>query len=110
MTVAKEDERGSLKVRAISKRYGSRLVVNQVDLTILAGEVVGLLGPNGAGKTTTFSMVSGFTTPSEGENRFKWKRYYRISSVPQSQKGSCISTAGVIRLFESYRLQIMSGQ
>ena len=50
MTVAKEDERGSLKVRAISKRYGSRLVVNQVDLTILAGEVVGLLGPNGAGK------------------------------------------------------------
>ena len=57
MTVAKEDERGSLKVRAISKRYGSRLVVNQVDLTILAGEVVGLLGPNGA---ENYYFLNGF--------------------------------------------------
>ena len=77
--------------------YGSRLVVNQVDLTILAGEVVGLLGPNGAGKTTTFSMVSRFTTPSEGKIDLNGKDITGLAAY-QSQKGSCISTAGVIRL------------
>lgn len=87
MTVAKEDERGSLKVRAISKRYGSRLVVNQVDLTILAGEVVGLLGPNGAGKTTTFSMVSGFTTPSEGKIELNGKDITGLAAYRRARKG-----------------------
>jgi len=42
-------------------------VVNDIDLEVRSGEVVGLLGPNGAGKTTTFSMVSGFTKPTQGE-------------------------------------------
>jgi lipopolysaccharide export system ATP-binding protein len=50
----------------LTKYYGKRKVVNNVDLNVNAGEVVGLLGPNGAGKTTTFYMIVGLIKPNEG--------------------------------------------
>ncbi|MFT7838719.1 ABC transporter ATP-binding protein [Saccharothrix sp. BKS2] len=50
-------------------RYGSRDVVNGVDLTVAEGEVVALLGPNGAGKTTTIEVLEGFRKRSAGEVR-----------------------------------------
>ncbi len=52
---------------ALTKRYGQRDVVRDVDLELKPAEVVGLLGPNGAGKTTTFNMVAGGVKPSSGE-------------------------------------------
>ena len=55
-----------LEVRALTKTYGRRVVVNRVELGIHDGEVVGLLGPNGAGKTTTFYMVVGLARPDSG--------------------------------------------
>jgi len=55
-----------LEARALTKSYGRRVVVNNVDLGIHEGEVVGLLGPNGAGKTTTFYMVVGLARPDSG--------------------------------------------
>lgn len=55
-----------LQVRNLKKAYRGRRVVNDVSLSISAGEVVGLLGPNGAGKTTTFYMIVGLTTPDSG--------------------------------------------
>jgi len=48
------------------KTYGSRNVVNGVNLRIRAGEILGLLGPNGAGKTTTFYMIVGLVPASAG--------------------------------------------
>jgi lipopolysaccharide export system ATP-binding protein len=57
--------RAQLVVEHLQKRYGSRLVVKDVSLTVAAGEVVGLLGPNGAGKTTCFYMVVGLV-PMDG--------------------------------------------
>jgi ABC-2 type transport system ATP-binding protein len=55
--------------RSLSKRYGSRLAVDRLDLAIDEGEVFGLLGPNGAGKTTTILMLLGLTEPTSGEAR-----------------------------------------
>ncbi|MHC4768201.1 MAG: ATP-binding cassette domain-containing protein, partial [Planctomycetota bacterium] len=52
-----------LAARNLVKSYEGRTVVNQVSLSIEAGEIVGLLGRNGAGKTTTFRMVIGMITP-----------------------------------------------
>jgi lipopolysaccharide export system ATP-binding protein len=51
------------------KAYGSRNVVDGVNLRFGAGEVVGLLGPNGAGKTTIFYMIVGLVPPSGGRVR-----------------------------------------
>jgi len=56
-----------LRAETLTKTYGRRVVVNEVDLSIRQGEVVGLLGPNGAGKTTTFYMVVGLARPDGGK-------------------------------------------
>jgi ABC-type multidrug transport system ATPase subunit len=50
----------------LTKRYGDRLAVDNVSLTVRRGEVYGFLGPNGAGKTTTLRMLLGLVTPTAG--------------------------------------------
>lgn len=55
-----------LHAKGLTKSYRGRKVVNNVDVEVNQGEVVGLLGPNGAGKTTTFYMVVGLTRPEFG--------------------------------------------
>ena len=55
-----------LVAEGLTRSYGARRVVDQVDLTVAPGEVVGLLGPNGAGKSTTFGMIAGIVRPDGG--------------------------------------------
>ena len=55
-----------LDARGLVKHLGGRRVVDSVDLSCDAGQIVGLLGPNGAGKTTTLRMLYGFLRPDEG--------------------------------------------
>jgi lipopolysaccharide export system ATP-binding protein len=55
-----------LVARGLIKHYGKRRVLDQVDVEVGPGEVVGLLGPNGAGKTTTFYMLVGLLVPEQG--------------------------------------------
>ena len=55
-----------LETRGVVKEYRNRRVVDQVNLQVLSGSVVGLLGPNGAGKTTTFYSIVGFIRPTSG--------------------------------------------
>jgi ABC-2 type transport system ATP-binding protein len=50
----------------LTKRYGERLAVDSVSLTVRRGEVYGFLGPNGAGKTTTLRMLLGLIRPTSG--------------------------------------------
>jgi lipopolysaccharide export system ATP-binding protein len=56
----------TLQTIHVSKSYGGRKVVDDVSISVHAGEIVGLLGPNGAGKTTTFYMCVGLTAPDNG--------------------------------------------
>ncbi len=56
-----------LSTRGLVKIYKRRRVVDDVDLELRQGEIVGLLGPNGAGKTTTFYMIVGLVAPDAGE-------------------------------------------
>ena len=56
-----------LSGRRLTKEYGRKRVVNEVDVTVRRGEIVGLLGPNGAGKTTTFYMLVGLVRPTGGQ-------------------------------------------
>ena len=56
----------TIHTKNLVKKYGQRIVVNQVSIDVNQGEIVGLLGPNGAGKTTTFYQVVGLIKPDEG--------------------------------------------
>ncbi len=55
-----------INIQNVSKYYGNKLAVNDLSITIAAGELFALLGPNGAGKTTTIKMMCGLLTPSSG--------------------------------------------
>jgi gliding motility-associated transport system ATP-binding protein len=55
-----------IHVENLTKYYGSLCAVDQINLDIQKGEILGLLGPNGAGKTTTLRMLTGFLRPSSG--------------------------------------------
>jgi ABC-type multidrug transport system ATPase subunit len=59
---------GELAIRmgGLTKRFGTKVAVDRVTLSVKPGSVFGLIGPNGAGKTTTFSMLAGYLRPSEG--------------------------------------------
>jgi ABC-2 type transport system ATP-binding protein len=56
----------ALELAGVSKRYGSRTALSEVNLVVPAGSSVGLLGPNGAGKTTALRLLLGFSRPSGG--------------------------------------------
>ena len=56
-----------IEVRNITKKFGSKTVVDKLSFTVKKGEVLGFLGPNGAGKSTTMRMVTGFTAATKGD-------------------------------------------
>ena len=55
-----------IRARAVSKRYGKKIALDNIDLTIAPGKIVGLIGPNGAGKTSLLKGILGLA-PVEGE-------------------------------------------
>jgi ABC-2 type transport system ATP-binding protein len=57
----------AIDVHGMTKRFGQRTVVDDVDLAVATGEIVGFLGPNGSGKTTTIRMICGLLRPDAGE-------------------------------------------
>lgn len=60
-----------IHVENLTKYYDDFCAVNQINLDIQKGEIIGLLGPNGAGKTTTLRMLTGYFSPTEGDIRIK---------------------------------------
>jgi lipopolysaccharide export system ATP-binding protein len=64
--MAASSEKGVIRAQALAKHYDAKVAVQDVSLTLQAGEIVGLLGPNGAGKTTTFYMVVGLIPATHG--------------------------------------------
>lgn len=55
-----------LEARGLTKRYGATLALNNIDITVPKGKIVGLLGPNGSGKTTLLKIAAGLLTPTSG--------------------------------------------
>lgn len=72
-----------LEAKGLVKTYRRRAVVNNVDLALQQGEIVGLLGPNGAGKTTTFYMIVGLIEPDRGRILLDGKD---ITGMPMYQR------------------------
>src|SRR5256885_5399146 len=81
-----------LSTRLLTKRYGSLIAVEDLDLEVGGGELFGFLGPNGAGKTTTIKMLVGLLRPTSGTARVAGidimaepeKAKARIGYVPDS--------------------------
>ncbi len=86
-----------LSVSGLMMRFGGLLAVNNVALTLNAGEIVSLIGPNGAGKTTVFNCLTGFYKPSGGTITFRDKELAGLS-------GQEIARLGVVRTFQHVRL------
>jgi ABC-2 type transport system ATP-binding protein len=55
-----------IKLKSLTKKYGSFTAVNAIDLDVPQGQLFGFLGPNGAGKTTTLRMIAGILRPTSG--------------------------------------------
>ena len=80
-------ETPSLATEGLVKTYGTRSVVDGVDLRFNAGEVVGLLGPNGAGKTTTFYMVVGLVPATRGRVLLNGQDITRLRMHERARQG-----------------------
>ncbi len=85
-----------LQARGVIMRFGGLTAVNNVDLVVREGEIVGLIGPNGAGKTTFFNCLTGLYKPTEGQVTFKG------SVLPP--KPRAVVLAGMARTFQNIRL------
>jgi len=77
----------SLLARGLVKRYSHRRVVNDVEIEINEGEIVGLLGPNGAGKTTTFYMIVGLIRPDKGRIFLEGQDITELPMYKRARKG-----------------------
>jgi branched-chain amino acid transport system ATP-binding protein len=82
-----------LEVKGLTKHFGGLIAVNELDLCVEKGEIVGLIGPNGAGKTTVFNMIMGTYSPNKGKVLFKGKDI-------TGQKPHSIVRRGLVRLFQ----------
>ena len=83
-----------IRATGLTMRYGTRDVLDGIDLQVCRGEVVALLGPNGAGKTTTVEILEGFRVPSAGDVEVLG---HRPASAPESWR------AGVGIVLQSWR-------
>jgi ABC-type branched-subunit amino acid transport system ATPase component len=81
----------------VTKAFGGLVAVNQVDLAIPEGGIIGLIGPNGAGKTTFFNVVTGLLRPDTGEILFRGESIVGL-------RPNVIVARGVARTFQSIRL------
>ena len=82
-----------LRLENLTRHFGGVVAVNQVTLSIGAGEVVGLIGPNGAGKTTLVNLITGFTPKTAGKVFFEGRDI--TAAAPHE-----IARGGIARTFQ----------
>jgi len=84
-----------LEVAQVSKSYGTRQALHEVDLEVYPGQVVGFLGPNGAGKTTLLSIVAGLLQPDSGKVRVNGSDVVRDPLRAQRSLGFAPQSTGL---------------
>jgi branched-chain amino acid transport system permease protein len=86
-----------LEVHGLMKNFGGVVALNDVDLIVPRGGVIGLIGPNGAGKTTFFNVVTGLVQPDSGRIVFEGASIVGL-------RPNAIVARGIARTFQSIRL------
>jgi lipopolysaccharide export system ATP-binding protein len=84
---AERAETLALRGEGLIKVYGGRAVVDNVNVVVKPGEVVGFLGPNGAGKTTTFYMLVGLLKPDKGRIMFSGEDITTLPLYQRARRG-----------------------
>ena len=82
-----------IECHEVTRRFGGLIAVDNVDMTVEAGETRAIIGPNGAGKTTLFNLLTGVLTASEGQVIFEGRN---ITSLPVHD----IIQLGISRTFQ----------
>lgn len=83
-----------IKLSGLTKKYGDKTVVDQLDLTLQPGVITGFLGPNGAGKSTTMKMIVSLVKPTSGEAKIGGQSYADIAE-PLKKIGTLIEPAAL---------------
>ncbi len=96
-SAAASHEFSLLEVKALTRRFGGLVAVNQVSFTVNKNEIFGLIGPNGAGKTTLFNLITGLIQPSSGQLIYRGEE---ITKLRPHQ----IAAKGIARTFQNIRL------
>ena len=86
-----------LELRTLSRHFGGVKAVDELDLVVNKGEILGLIGPNGSGKSTTVNLITGVYTPTSGSLLFKGQDISRLDPHQRSQ-------LGIARTFQNIRL------
>jgi len=82
-----------LELVGLRKNFGGLMAVDELDLVVRSGEILGLIGPNGAGKTTLYNLISGIYKPASGKIIFQGEN---ITGLRPDQ----VANRGVIRTFQ----------
>ena len=86
-----------LELRQLSRSFGGVKALDQLDLSVRKGEILGLIGPNGSGKSTTVNLIAGLYKPSSGSLAF--------NGVDLAQRGTHErAVLGIARTFQNIRL------
>ena len=83
-----------LELNGIAKLFGRLAALEDIDLTVEEGKILGIVGPNGSGKTTLINIISGYYRPTQGTIYFNGKK---ISGLRPDQ----IAARGIVRTFQS---------
>jgi ABC-2 type transport system ATP-binding protein len=83
-----------IEARQLTKRYGDKTAVDNVDFTVRPGAVTGFLGPNGAGKSTTMRMIIGLDAPTAGTVSVNGRRYAQ-HAAPLHEVGALLEARSI---------------
>jgi len=86
-----------LELRTLSRHFGGVKALDELDLVVNKGEILGLIGPNGSGKSTTVNLITGVYAPTSGSLQFKGQDISRLDPHQRSQ-------LGIARTFQNIRL------
>ena len=86
-----------LELRTLSRHFGGVKALDELDLIVNQGEILGLIGPNGSGKSTTVNLITGVYAPTSGSLQFKGQDISQLDPHQRSQ-------LGIARTFQNIRL------